>query len=184
MSVGTKTDLIECQSFRRRESARSGTVVTDGWSDLDWTDATGTEVVDCGGAILLPGLIDDHIHLAGIDDLENLASWTWWPGHSSYWRLWEEERESPIFEAAATSPGSTHSHIVPKECTLSGLRKKGICCKEGGRGIILHQDHCRHSSTRSKRQLIVWHPKPNDTGSYLLLMPQVSDPSKWRKLPK
>jgi cytosine/adenosine deaminase-related metal-dependent hydrolase len=77
----------------------------------------------------VPGLIDAHIHLAGINNLENLASYGVTTGlDMATWPLelltslrgekgLTDIRSSGI---SATSPGSTHSHFVSKECTLSG----------------------------------------------------------------
>ncbi|ATL69323.1 amidohydrolase family protein [Nocardia terpenica] len=48
------------------------TVVIDG--DRIGEDPAGGEVLDAGGAVLLPGLIDAHVHLDGLDTLDLLAA--------------------------------------------------------------------------------------------------------------
>ena len=48
-------------------------VVIDG--SVIGDDPTGARKIDADGAVLLPGLIDAHIHLHGRDTLESLCSW-------------------------------------------------------------------------------------------------------------
>jgi len=39
------------------------------------TDPTGARTIDCKKSVLLPGLIDAHVHLHGRDTLQQLASY-------------------------------------------------------------------------------------------------------------
>ncbi|MFE3226211.1 amidohydrolase family protein [Nocardia sp. NPDC059228] len=48
------------------------TVVIDG--TVIGTDATGAQTLDAGGAILIPGLIDAHVHLDSLDALDSYAA--------------------------------------------------------------------------------------------------------------
>ena len=94
-------------------------VIQDG---LITSDANNAEVVDGKGHILIPGLIDCHVHLQDERDLHNLASWrvttalgmAEWPpekvkrlrGHVGLTDI-----RSPGLPA--TSPGSIHSKLLP-----------------------------------------------------------------------
>ena len=50
------------------------TVVLDGGHISADTSTTGAEIIDGHGAVLLPGLIETHVHLLGGDDLSALAA--------------------------------------------------------------------------------------------------------------
>ena len=52
-------------------SLRPGTVVIE--DGRIGTDPAGADVVDCGGAVLVPGFIDAHVHLHGPESLTTLA---------------------------------------------------------------------------------------------------------------
>ncbi|MFJ9173691.1 amidohydrolase family protein [Streptomyces sp. NPDC102360] len=67
----TKTALGNVRVFDGSRLSEPTTVVIDG--SVIGTDATGAETLDCGGATLLPGLFDAHVHLIFPDDLTNLA---------------------------------------------------------------------------------------------------------------
>jgi imidazolonepropionase-like amidohydrolase len=82
-----KTAIRNVRVFDGRRLTPRSTVVIDG--PIIGTDATGARVIDADGAVLLPGLIDAHIHLHSRDTLEQLARWgvttgldmaTWPPG--------------------------------------------------------------------------------------------------------
>ncbi|MEZ0362346.1 amidohydrolase family protein [Mycobacterium sp. pUA109] len=70
---GVRTALTNTRVFDGRGLSQPSTVVIDG--TVIGTDPTGARVVDAHGAVLLPGLIDAHIHLHGRDTLETLCSW-------------------------------------------------------------------------------------------------------------
>ena len=66
-----KTALRNVRVFDGRQLLPPGTVVLDG--DRIGSDASGATAVDGAGAVLLPGLIDAHLHLDGRPALERLA---------------------------------------------------------------------------------------------------------------
>ncbi|MFI9508501.1 amidohydrolase family protein [Nocardia sp. NPDC052566] len=63
--------LTNVRVFDGHRLVEPDTVVID--NGLIGTDPGGAEVVDAGGATLLPGLIDAHVHLSDTDALERLA---------------------------------------------------------------------------------------------------------------
>ncbi|KAA2253843.1 amidohydrolase family protein [Solihabitans fulvus] len=65
-----RTALRDVRVFDGRELSPPRTVVIDG--GVIGTDASGARVVEAGGAVLLPGLIDAHIHLYDRDSLRRL----------------------------------------------------------------------------------------------------------------
>jgi imidazolonepropionase-like amidohydrolase len=68
-----RTALTNVRVFDGRELSQPRTVVIDG--GVIRTDDSGAQVLDVAGAVLLPGLIDAHIHLHGRDTLEQLCSY-------------------------------------------------------------------------------------------------------------
>ncbi|MET9487474.1 amidohydrolase family protein [Nocardia sp. NPDC006630] len=71
--AGSKIALTGVRVFDGRELGEPATVVIDG--DVIGTDPGGAELIDAGGAILLPGFIDAHIHLHGPQTLTQLADY-------------------------------------------------------------------------------------------------------------
>ncbi|PXX60884.1 imidazolonepropionase-like amidohydrolase [Nocardia tenerifensis] len=67
-----KTALHNVRVFDGHGLTEPTTVVIDG--AVIGTDAGGAEGIDGHGAILLPGLIDAHVHLSGIESLDRLAA--------------------------------------------------------------------------------------------------------------
>ncbi|KAA8877395.1 amidohydrolase family protein [Nocardia colli] len=67
-----KTALHNVRVFDGHGLTEPTTVVIDG--AVIGTDARGADRVDGHGAILLPGLIDAHVHLAGPESLDQLAA--------------------------------------------------------------------------------------------------------------
>ncbi|MFJ8165719.1 amidohydrolase family protein [Streptomyces sp. NPDC096136] len=70
MEDGVKTALTGVRVFDGRRILDPATVVVDG--GVIGTDPAGARVVDCAGGVLLPGLIDAHVHLRGPGDLRRL----------------------------------------------------------------------------------------------------------------
>ncbi len=68
-----KIALTQVRVFDGRQLGEPGTVVIDG--AVIGADPAGARVIDGDGGILLPGLIDAHIHLSGVQTLEQLASY-------------------------------------------------------------------------------------------------------------
>ncbi|MFF0628163.1 amidohydrolase family protein [Streptomyces sp. NPDC004296] len=72
-SAALKTALLNVRVFDGRRLTDPTTVVIDGGTI--GTDAGGARTLDAGGAVLLPGLIDAHVHLHGPEFLDQLAAW-------------------------------------------------------------------------------------------------------------
>jgi len=68
-----KTVLTNVRVFDGHALSEPRTVVIDG--ETIGTDPSGGEVVDGGGQVLLPGLIECHVHLTGRDNLTTLAAY-------------------------------------------------------------------------------------------------------------
>jgi imidazolonepropionase-like amidohydrolase len=69
----SKTALTNVRVFDGRRLTDPGTVVIDG--SVIGTDPAGARVVDGGGGVLLPGLIDCHVHFSGRHNLEKLSDY-------------------------------------------------------------------------------------------------------------
>ncbi|GGP77536.1 amidohydrolase family protein [Saccharothrix coeruleofusca] len=66
-----RTALTNVRVFDGTRLRSPGTVVLDGgWIGAD---ASGAHVVDCAGSVLLPGLIDAHVHVVDVGELESLS---------------------------------------------------------------------------------------------------------------
>lgn len=63
--------LTDARIFDGTDLRARGTVVIE--DGRFGTDPTGAELVDCGGAVLLPGFIDAHVHLHGPETLSRLT---------------------------------------------------------------------------------------------------------------
>lgn len=74
MVTNAKTVLVGVRVFDGERLSRPRTVVIDGSMIGANDDTAGAGTVDAGGAVLLPGLIDAHVHLADRGTLEALAS--------------------------------------------------------------------------------------------------------------
>lgn len=72
-SFEPKTVLTNARVFDGRRLSEPRTVIIDG--AVIGTDPAGARTVDAGGAALLPGLIDAHVHLHGRESLERLAGY-------------------------------------------------------------------------------------------------------------
>ena len=89
------------------------------------------DLLDCGGAVLLPGLIDAHIHLTGDDVLRLLADHgvttgldmgTWPPARVDSFRNAVGDADIRSSGAPAAAPGGVQSHMpgFPPESLLTG----------------------------------------------------------------
>jgi imidazolonepropionase-like amidohydrolase len=71
MASTDRTAVTNVRVFDGRQLMPPGTVVIEG--DRIGSDARGARIVDGGGGVLLPGLIDAHVHLHDRHTLELLA---------------------------------------------------------------------------------------------------------------
>ncbi len=123
-----RTALANVRVFDGERLLPAATVVIDG--AVIGTDASGARRLDAHGAVLLPGLIDAHVHLSGRASLEALADFgvTTALDMGSPWAVVDPLRglagttdiRSPGKPAVA--PGSVHARIPgsPPEAELSG----------------------------------------------------------------
>jgi imidazolonepropionase-like amidohydrolase len=90
-----KSALTNARVFDGRQLARHATVVIEGGRIV--SDPAAAQVVDCAGGLLLPGLIDAHVHLDGPGRLETLASYgvTTALDSTSRWRRPPRRRRLP-----------------------------------------------------------------------------------------
>ena len=130
MMTESKFALTNVHVFDGYRICKSTTVIIDG-SKIG-TDATGAVAIDCEGGILLPGLIDCHLHLRRSENLEQLCRWGVttaldmgsWPFElRESLRQEAVDRDLPEVWTAgiiATTPGSSHSRIpgLPQEALL------------------------------------------------------------------
>ncbi|KAI8582033.1 hypothetical protein K450DRAFT_285304 [Umbelopsis ramanniana AG] len=122
MNVSTKIALTNVRIFDGQKILNPTTVVIDG--DIIGIDPTDAVEQDCEGAILLPGLIDAHIHLSGIQDLKTMSGFgittaldmATWPLELLN-SLRNQKGVTDIRSAgfAASASGSTHSRFLPTE---------------------------------------------------------------------
>jgi imidazolonepropionase-like amidohydrolase len=68
-----KTTLTNVAVFDGRQIVPGRTVVID--DGLIGSDPEGAQVIDCDGGVLLPGLIDAHVHIDGPEQLDALAGY-------------------------------------------------------------------------------------------------------------
>ncbi len=122
------TALTQVRVFDGRRLREPGTVVIDG--EVIGSDPVGARVIDGEGAVLLPGLIDAHVHLYGREDLEVLSSFgvTTALDMGTPWSVVNELRglggltdiRSP--GKAAVASGSDHARMLdaPPEAQIAG----------------------------------------------------------------
>jgi imidazolonepropionase-like amidohydrolase len=116
--VAAKTALTNVRVFDGTGLSEQVTVVID--NGVIGTDPTGAEVIDGGGGVLLPGLIDAHIHLHGPETLDQLCAYgvttaldmaTWPPARVDALRGHVGSTDIRSAGTPATSSGSNHSRI-------------------------------------------------------------------------
>jgi imidazolonepropionase-like amidohydrolase len=117
-----KIILKNVRVFDGHSVREPSTIVLDGGLICKADDIEDAETVDCQGCVLLPGLIDAHVHLHGEENLVQLAS------HGittaldmandlkTYGPLRAREGLTDVRSAltAATSPGSNHSKMFAR----------------------------------------------------------------------
>jgi imidazolonepropionase-like amidohydrolase len=112
-----KIALTNARVFDGRQLTRDQTVVIEaGWIG---NDPAGARVIDCGGGVLLPGLIDAHVHLDGPGRLEALASYgvttaldmASVPQQTAALRGQAGQADIRSAGIPAIAPGSFHAHI-------------------------------------------------------------------------
>lgn len=118
MSEQAKTVLTNVRVFDGHRLREPGTVVIDG--GVIGTNAAGARVLDAGGAVLLPGLIDAHVHLRAVEHLEQLCGFgvttaldmaAWPPALVDSLRGVHGLTDMRSSGTPATTSGSTHSRI-------------------------------------------------------------------------
>ncbi len=119
-----KVALRDVRVFDGHRLAEPSTVVIDG--GVIGTDSTGARVIDAGGAVLLPGFIDAHVHLLDEQELQQLAQFgvttaldmaAWPPALVDSLRNKPGVADIRSAGIPASATGSVHSHIpdFPKE---------------------------------------------------------------------
>ena len=118
----TVTAICNARVFDGNSIGEPTTVIIDGEriGHGDSVPANATETIDAHGAILLPGLIDCHIHLDGPDNLTQMAKngvttaldmATWPVEKLNSLRGRKHLTDIRGCGLAATAPGSVHSRI-------------------------------------------------------------------------
>jgi len=129
MATSNKVALTNVRVFDGTVMHEPSTVVFEGNIIVD--DPTGATEIDGHGAFLLPGLIDAHVHLNGVQSLKRLlrhgvttaldmASWP--PARVDALRSLKGHTDIRSAGIPVTAPGTTHSRIpgFAKEAMLSG----------------------------------------------------------------
>ncbi len=113
-----KTALTNVRLFDGTTLTEPVTIVID--DGRIGTDPAGAEVIDGNGSVLLPGLIDAHIHLHDAETLDQLCAHgvttafdmaTWPPAKVDSLRGRVGRTDIRSAGTPATTSGSTHSHI-------------------------------------------------------------------------
>lgn len=123
------TAITNVKVFDGQNICDPTTVIIDG-ELIGSSDSIPTKTIDAQGAILLPGLIDCHIHLTGPDDLARMAEYgittaldmgTWPIERLKSLRGRKGVTDIRGCGIPATAPGSVHSHIpsLPREALVS-----------------------------------------------------------------
>jgi imidazolonepropionase-like amidohydrolase len=128
-SRSEKIALTNVRVFDGRELRGPTTVVIEGGSV--GRDSAGARITDAGGATLLPGLIDAHVHLLNEEHLQQLADFgvttaldmgAWPPSMVDSLRRRTGTADIRSAGIPATIAGSTHSHLpgYPAEELVDG----------------------------------------------------------------
>ena len=126
--MGSRTALTNVRVFDGRQLLPPGTVVIDG--DRIGSDPSGAQVIDGEGGILLPGLIDAHVHIRSRHNLELLAA----AGVTTALDMASDPEVTATLRClpgltdirsagtSALAPGSLHDRMIPHrpEALISG----------------------------------------------------------------
>jgi imidazolonepropionase-like amidohydrolase len=113
-----KTALTNVRVFDGTALSEPVTVVID--DGMIGTGPAGADVIDGDGGVLVPGLIDSHIHLHNLDTLDQLCGYgvttaldmaTWPPAKVDSLRRQIGRTDIRSAGTPATRSGSGHSHI-------------------------------------------------------------------------
>lgn len=122
-----RTALTHVRIFDGKTLGAPVSVIID--DEVIGTDAAGAEIIEAHGAVLLPGLIDAHIHLHNAETLEQLCGYgvttaldmgSWPPARVDSMRGQVGRTDIRSAGTPATTSGSGHSHIpgFPSECLV------------------------------------------------------------------
>src|SRR6202046_2847202 len=129
MAPSEKIALTSVRVFDGRGLRGPTTVVIEG--GIVGNDSAGARITDAGGATLLPGLIDAHVHLLNEEHLQQLADFgvttaldmgAWPPSMVDSLRRRTGTADIRSAGIPATIAGSTHSHLpgYPAEELVDG----------------------------------------------------------------
>jgi len=113
-----KIALTNVRVFDGRELRGPTTVIIEG--GFVGRDSAGARITDAGGATLLPGLIDAHVHLLNEEHLQQLADFgvttaldmgAWPPAMIDSLRNRTGTADIRSAGIPATTAGSSHSHL-------------------------------------------------------------------------
>lgn len=127
-----KTAITNVRVFDGAQLSPPTTVVIEG--DSIGTDDSAANKIDGEGGVLLPGLIDAHVHLTKLEDLRRLAKAgittamdmaCWPPDLVNSLRNLRGLTDIRSAGTPLTSPGSAHSHIpnMPKDALISDTKQ-------------------------------------------------------------
>ncbi|MCX5535825.1 amidohydrolase family protein [Streptomyces sp. NBC_00006] len=115
-----RTALTHVRVFDGQRITEPRTVVIDGDVISADTTTAGSRVVDGDGMVLIPGLIDAHVHLHGSDTLKQLCAWgvttaldmaTWPPQLLASLRHSQGLTDIRSAGTPAIGPGGPHARI-------------------------------------------------------------------------
>ncbi|KAB8212102.1 hypothetical protein BDV34DRAFT_63552 [Aspergillus parasiticus] len=139
------TAITNVRVFDGQKICDPGTVIIDG-ELIGGSDAIPTRSIDARGGILLPGLIDSHIHLTGPENLARMAEFgvttaldmgTWPIELLDSLRGRKGMTDIRGCGIPATAPGSVHSRIpsLPRDALLSNaIEAKGFVANRVAEG--------------------------------------------------
>ncbi|WP_308217751.1 hypothetical protein [Streptantibioticus silvisoli] len=168
------TAIVNARVFDGRRLTGPRTVVVDGGVISGRTDTAGARLVDAHGAVLLPGVIDAHVHLSGRETLEQrcgagvttaLDMATWPP------ELVASPRELPgppdirSPGVPAVGPGGAHAAIpgMPRDALVAGPREANVTSPPGWPGAPTTRRSCWRTAVRTRPPPSAWSRRPART---------------------